>query len=370
MKYLKSIIYLLSASFIISCNSSQEGIRVSGTIDNPLTDESIIINQFESTGIKPIDTVSVNDSGEYSFLLNPSEPTFYRVNFFDRQQVNLILEGNEEEVTLNVDGNNPQGKAEVSGAKHTKYLQQLEGMMKDQQSDVQDLNQQAIQARMDGDQEAMERLTNEYYDLMRVRQREIKDYIWSISPSLAAFYGLRSLNPEEHFQFYDSLAQKFNEKLPNHLFTADLQKQVESLRKLAIGAQAPEIALPSPEGDTIKLSSLKGNYVLIDFWAAWCKPCRAENPNVVRMYNKYGGENFEILGVSLDRNRAAWVKAIEQDGLPWKHVSDLKYFNSQAAADYRINSIPATYLIGPDGKIIAKGLRGPTLEAKLDEIFG
>ncbi|MEQ9307022.1 MAG: TlpA disulfide reductase family protein, partial [Marinoscillum sp.] len=99
-------------------------------------------------------------------------------------------------------------------------------------------------------------------------------------------------------------------------------------------------------------------------------PCRAENPNVVRVYNQYGGEDFEILGVSLDRNRDAWVKAIEQDGLPWLHVSDLQYFNSEAATTYQISSIPATYLIGPDGKIIAKGLRGPSLEAKLKEIFG
>ncbi|MFT6867330.1 MAG: thiol-disulfide isomerase/thioredoxin [Cyclobacteriaceae bacterium] len=120
----------------------------------------------------------------------------------------------------------------------------------------------------------------------------------------------------------------------------------------------------------MSLTSFRGKYVLIDFWAAWCRPCRQENPNVLRMYNLYKDQNFEILGVSLDRDRTAWLAAIKSDGISWQHVSDLKYFNSQAASDYKIGSIPATYLIGPDGKIIAKGLRGPSLEAKLKEIFG
>ena len=110
--------------------------------------------------------------------------------------------------------------------------------------------------------------------------------------------------------------------------------------------------------------------MLIDFWAAWCRPCRAENPNVVKMYNKYKDENFEILGVSLDRRKQDWVNAIEKDGLIWKHVSDLKYYGSEAALTYRVNAIPATYLIDPDGKILAKGLRGETLRKKLEEIFG
>ena len=108
---------------------------------------------------------------------------------------------------------------------------------------------------------------------------------------------------------------------------------------------------------------------MIDFWAAWCKPCRAENPNVVRLYNQYKDKGFEVFGVSLDRTREDWLKAIEDDGLTWPQVSDLKYFNSAAAELYQIEAIPATYLLDPDGKIIAKDLRGPALEAKLAKLF-
>ena len=109
--------------------------------------------------------------------------------------------------------------------------------------------------------------------------------------------------------------------------------------------------------------------MLIDFWAAWCKPCRQENPNVVRLYNQYNSKGFEVFGVSLDRSREDWVKAIADDRLTWTQVSDLQYFNSAAATLYQIQAIPATYLVDPDGKIIAKDLRGPSLEAKLAELF-
>jgi peroxiredoxin len=148
------------------------------------------------------------------------------------------------------------------------------------------------------------------------------------------------------------------------------QAQMEVELKTKIGSTPPEIALPTPEGTTFKLSQLRGKVVLIDFWASWCKPCRIENPNVVRMYQAYKGKGFEILGVSLDRDRKSWVDAIKQDGLTWKHVSDLQFWNSKAAQDYYVKAIPATFLLDKEGKIIGKNLRGPALEAKLKEVLG
>lgn len=138
----------------------------------------------------------------------------------------------------------------------------------------------------------------------------------------------------------------------------------------AIGQKAPELAFQNPEGKTLKLSDLKGKVVLIDFWASWCRPCRMENPNVVKAYNKYHEKGFEIFSVSLDKDKASWVNAIKQDGLVWAyHVSDLLYWQSQAAQIYGVRSIPATFLIGKDGKIIAKNLRGAALEQALEQIF-
>ena len=147
------------------------------------------------------------------------------------------------------------------------------------------------------------------------------------------------------------------------------KSDVKGKSGINIGDTAPEIAFPDPSGKVIPLSSLRGKYVLIDFWASWCGPCRAENPNVVRMYKKYKDKGFEIYGVSLDMSKEQWVQAIQQDGLGWIHVSDLGYWNSQVVPLYDLTGIPSTVLLDKEGKIIAKELRGESLEAKLEEIF-
>ena len=147
------------------------------------------------------------------------------------------------------------------------------------------------------------------------------------------------------------------------------QKEAEE-RLFAVGVTPPDIELETPEGGTLKLSDLKGKVVLIDFWASWCGPCRRENPNVVRVYNEYKSKGFEILGVSLDKERGKWLKAIKDDQLSWLHVSDLGGWGSKAAKAYKVTGIPMTFLVDRDGTILAKGLRGPQLEQKLSEVFG
>ena len=151
---------------------------------------------------------------------------------------------------------------------------------------------------------------------------------------------------------------------------ARLNQLLKSSASFTMGAEAPDFSMNTPEGTPMKLSDLRGKVLLVDFWASWCGPCRRENPNVVAAYKKYHEKGFDVLGVSLDKTKDRWVQAIKKDGLMWHHVSDLKGWKNEAAKLYGVSSIPATVLLDKDGKIIARNLRGPALEAKLAEIFG
>ncbi len=155
----------------------------------------------------------------------------------------------------------------------------------------------------------------------------------------------------------------------NPAIAGRLQQRLSQLSASIPGSEAPEIAELTPDNDTLRLSDLRGKVILIDFWASWCGPCRRVNPEMVRLYNKYHEHGFDILGVSLDRSRAPWLKAIEDDNLTWHHVSDLKGWQSRAAGIYGVSSIPQTFLVDEEGRIIAHNLKGRELEQKLDELL-
>ncbi|MFN8436466.1 MAG: TlpA disulfide reductase family protein [Cytophagales bacterium] len=177
-----------------------------------------------------------------------------------------------------------------------------------------------------------------------------------------------SLFAGANLDYYGTVLNRFKKEYADD---AKIQEYLKKLpkRDLGIGDEAPDLEFSTPEGKLLKLSSLKGQVVLLDFWASWCGPCRMENPNVVRVYNKYKDKGFTVLGVSLDQDKNKWVGAIAADGLNWNHISDLKGWGSDAAKIYGVRSIPQTYLLDSNGKILAKNLRGEMLEQKLQEIF-
>jgi peroxiredoxin len=173
------------------------------------------------------------------------------------------------------------------------------------------------------------------------------------------------LNPAEYENEMIDYASKIKERFRANQTVTDFVSRMESLKNVQVGQQAPDFTIPALDGGQIKLADFKGKYVLLDFWASWCMPCRQENPNVVKAYNTYKNKNFTILGISLDKDAIAWKKAIADDGLTWSHAGELKDFEGEVVRQYQINAIPSSFLLDPNGKIIAKNLRGEELDAFL-----
>jgi peroxiredoxin len=182
-----------------------------------------------------------------------------------------------------------------------------------------------------------------------------------MGPGPVTYLATSMFSPDEEFAFLDSLGHVFEARCPKAGFTRKLSRFLEKPRMLAPGKTAPDFSVTDPAGKPVSLSRFRGSWVLLDFWASWCKPCRAENPNLVQAYSKYKDKGFTIFSVSLDGEREAWMKAMIQDRMLWAHGSELKGWKSEVAVLYGLNSIPASFLLDPEGRIVAKNLRGAAL---------
>lgn len=295
---------------------------------------------------------------------------FYLVNFFDipkPQKVLVILEGGET-IDIIADGiNNEEGKGDFTlkgDYPNVKYMLELLAISKEMEAKVRKWNQE-IQV----DQKQEKRIQAEFTQAQAASTAKIKALIPLMGSHLVALWATNFLPAEKEMASLVEIADRLGKARPTHPQVQQFVNNLQRLQGINEGAMAPEINLATPAGPNLALSSLRGKYVLIDFWASWCGPCRRENPNVVKTYAAYKDKGFEIFGVSLDQNREAWLKAIETDKLVWKHVSDLQYWNSAGAQAYQVNSIPQTFLVDPAGRIIAKGLRGAALDNYLAKLF-
>jgi peroxiredoxin len=211
--------------------------------------------------------------------------------------------------------------------------------------------------------------TQRYNKMITSRSEAIEKFIQNEPASPATYFAVKYLFQKPASKLILIAADKMGKELPNSLYTKNLVSLAAKIGPTVEGAIAPEISLKTPEGDMLALSSLRGKVVLIDFWASWCGPCRKENPNVKKIYEKYKDRGFEIFAVSLDNNAAQWKGAIAKDGLTWKHVSDLGGWKSSAAQLYQVHSIPQTFLLDQEGRIVKTGFRSHELESLIQPLL-
>ena len=356
----KLLLSIVAASMTLAACNAQSGYKVTGTVEGMPDGKAIIATVNGSS----LDTLAKADvkNGSFEFTGNVSEPTgAYIMVIGQRGAIPFMLEN------ANITVNAGQAGLTVTGSEGQKIYDQFMAINATAQQEAMKL-QQEFQAA-NGDQAKIQAIQEAYAKLMTDVQAKETELIKANPDSYVSAFviasGMGQMEYEQLKERYNLLGEKAKAGAQGKAIAA----QIAKLESTAIGQIAPNFTITTPEGESISLYDIKGKVKLIDFWASWCGPCRGENPHVVEIYKEYHPKGLEIFGVSLDNNKEAWVKAIADDGLVWKHGSDLKGWQSAPAQLYSVTGIPHTVLLDENNKIIAKNLRGDELKQKIAELL-
>lgn len=357
---------------MLSCdNYTQEtnkiilSIEISG--DNKY-DEVRLQKVNSDYSIELVETGNFQDK-TLKFEIFVLESTLYRLDFIGRSSIDIIL--NDTDVSVLIDDNDDLFKYDIEGSPDTNILRSISSKISDYRSEIRELNIEFISANEEKDVQLINSIRENVSFKKNQFELSLKEFLRSVDKSLAVLIFSDYLSIDENVVFWEGIYNNYFDEFKSNSYFINFENKLKKIKSVSVGSIAPEIILDDINGNPISLSSLRGRYVLLDFWAAWCRPCREENPNILENYNRFKDQGFEVYQVSLDRNKEDWSRGIEQDNLPWINVSDLKYYQSDAAVLYNINKIPSAFLLDPNGTIIAKNieLRGINLTKKLSEIF-
>lgn len=374
-KIMKQFFLAFSILFtLVSCDSDSKGYVINAKIDNVRDGKLVTLKTYKDNKSVTVDTTRIKN-GSFSMKGKTESPD---IHVFSIESVygNLpfILENKNLTFTLYKDS---LGVSKIEGSKANEDAQKYMSMVSQFRKENDNLRKQAIEARKNKD--------TAFQKTYMVKANEIKqknkefniNYVKENNSSLFSVLLLENLMGSKILPMneVEKIYNNYPQELKDSASGMRIKEKITAELATKIGATAPDFTAPNPDGKDITLSEIKGKVTIVDFWAAWCGPCRKENPNMVKVYEKYHDKGLEIIGISLDGNprqkdaKQEWLNAIEKDGLTWQQVSNLNYFNSPVAKKYNIRSIPATFILDSEGKIVAKNLRGPALENKIAELL-
>ncbi|WP_335337888.1 TlpA disulfide reductase family protein [Sediminicola sp. YIK13] len=365
----KIIVSLCALAAVVACSTNPEGFSLDGTVNGELENGTKVYLKTANAEnqLVDVDTTTV-ENGKFKFSGPADLPEIHYV-YIDQLRGNIpfIVEKGEIELTVQKDS---LTDAKITGTPQNEFFTDFIKGSKELSSRAMSINEDMRKASASNDEGTMVSLRDEYFELQEEAKNFELDYVKKNPNSLISVLiidkvlNTKSMSDEEVKALYDGLSPEMKKTKPGK----SIEEKLNNSKSTSIGSKAPNFSAPTPNGDLLALNDVKGKVTIVDFWAAWCKPCRAENPNVVNVYNKYHDKGLNILGVSLDRRAEDWKKAIADDNLTWNHVSNVQYFD-EIAKLYNVDAIPATFILDENGVIVAKNLRGPALEQKIAEML-
>ncbi|WP_103072616.1 redoxin domain-containing protein [Aquimarina sediminis] len=373
---MKRIALLLTTLLLVACQKDQKGYFITADTTG-FEDGTVVYVNAISQSSRPIiiDSTTIQQEKFEIALPSPENNDFNYLTFKDiRGNVLFLAENNPIQMTIYKDS---MRSSIIKGGSENELFYSYLNTLKKYNEEKIDLNTQYQIASKLGESDKALTITTKRNELLEKEKQFRKNIAENNASSLVSvmaitdLLNLKVLTPQEAKVKFaavnDSLKSTRLGKNLDQLITSAIT--VSQQKKIDIGVVAENFSAPTPDGKTLSLKESMGKITIIDFWASWCKPCRIENPNVVKVYNKYHDKGLNIIGVSLDKKQEAWTKAIADDNLDWNHVSNLQFWQEPIARAYGVRSIPATFILDEKGNVIAKNLRGPALEKKISELL-